>query len=257
MTEFGHQAPLGRSYLVKIVCLGLALAVTTHALAQDELQSLSPEYRKWLEEEVVYIITDREREVFLSLESVEERQRMIEAFWKRRDPNRASPGNEFKEEHYRRLEYANTTFSKHTSRPGWKTEQGRMYIILGKPLERHLFDTYRDLAHCELWYYAGDHTKGLPSFFYLLFFKRHDVGEYRLYSPQADGPLSLIRGKQDTTDSRAALDRLLEISTDLAHASRDLHRLGPCLSLVRPHGSPRLHFWKPLARSRHAHGTDR
>ena len=58
----------------------------------DRLEKLSPEHRKWLVEEVVYIILDRERDVFLSLETVDDRNRFIEAFWRKRDPNRATPG---------------------------------------------------------------------------------------------------------------------------------------------------------------------
>jgi GWxTD domain-containing protein len=186
----------------------------------SQTEQPSPDHRKWLEEEVVYIITDREKEVFLTLEAFEDRERFIRSFWDRRDPNRATPENEFKEEHYRRLEYANLTFSKYTSRPGWKTDQGRMYIILGKPRERKLFEAYQYLVYCDLWFYQGDISKGLPNFFYLLFRKQHDVGEYKLYSPYIDGPLSLVRGEPGfSNDSAEAIKLLLDVSTDLAHAS--------------------------------------
>jgi GWxTD domain-containing protein len=205
---------------MKIVWLGLALVMATQVLAQDELQNLSPEHRKWLEEEVVYIITDREREVFLTLETFEERERLIEAFWRRRDPDRATPENEFKDEHYRRLEFANTTFSRHTSRPGWKTDQGRMYIILGEPNEKQRYEgTSRDLAHTQLWFYSGDTRKAQPAFFVLLFYKPLNVGEYRLYSPGMDGPLSLLHGKEQSETNVEAIERLIEISPDLATAS--------------------------------------
>ena len=84
--------------------------------AQPEL---SPEHQSWLERDVVYIITEREREVFLLLESVDERNRFIEAFWRKRDPNPATPANEFRDEHYRRIEYANSQFGRETFREGW------------------------------------------------------------------------------------------------------------------------------------------
>ena len=219
-TDGPFNLSLLHSRLVTLAYLGLALALTTQALAQDEgTRHLSVEHRKWLEEEVVYIVTDRERDVFLMLEASEDRQRFIEAFWKRRDPDSATPENEFRDEHYRRLEFANTTFSRHTSRPGWKTDQGRMYIILGAPNEIQRFETQRDLAATQLWFYGGDTSKGLPNFFVLLFFKPLNAGEYRLYSPGMDGPLSLLHGKEFSETNRDAIERLIEISPDLATAS--------------------------------------
>ncbi len=205
----------GRLWALVAFCLILP----TLALG-SQADKLSPEHRKWLEEEVVYIITDKEKDVFLTLETFEDRERFIQAFWGRRDPNRATPENEFRDEHYRRIEFANLNFSKQTSRPGWKTDQGRMYIILGKPRERTLFESYQYLTYCELWFYQGDISKGLPNFFYLLFHKPQDVGEYKLYSPTIDGPTSLIRGTPGFSDDSAeAVKMILDVSTDLAHAS--------------------------------------
>ena len=205
----------GRFWTLVAFCLILPALV--HGSQAGEL---SPEHRKWLEEEVVYIITDKEKDVFLTLETFEDRERFIQAFWDRRDPNRATPANEFRDEHYRRIEYANLHFSKQTSRPGWMTDQGRMYIILGNPRERTLYESYQYLAYCDLWFYQGDISKGLPNFFYLLFHKQHDVGEYKLYSPTIDGPTSLIRGTPGFSDDSAeAVKMILDVSTDLAHAS--------------------------------------
>ena len=82
--------------------------LASHGLALDErVDRLPEELKTWLEEEVVYIITDRERDVFLNLETLEERERFVEAFWDRRDPNPATLENEFRTEHYERLDYAN------------------------------------------------------------------------------------------------------------------------------------------------------
>jgi len=75
---------------------------------------LPERYRQWLEEEVVYIITPKEREVFLKLQTDRERDIFIEAFWKQRDPNPSSPQNEFRDEHYRRLNYANQFLGRGT-----------------------------------------------------------------------------------------------------------------------------------------------
>lgn len=88
-------------------------------------------YWKWLNEDVVYIITDEEREVFLSLTTDEERENFIEQFWRRRDPDPQTAVNEFKEEHYRRIAYANEHFA--SGLPGWRTDRGRVYIIHGPP----------------------------------------------------------------------------------------------------------------------------
>src|SRR5215469_7519445 len=92
-------------------------------------QELSKPYKKWLDEDVVYIITDEERAAFKQLSNDEERDNFIEAFWQRRDPTPDTVENEFKEEHYRRIAYANEHFA--AGIPGWKTDRGRMYIVYG------------------------------------------------------------------------------------------------------------------------------
>ena len=96
-------------------------------------QELSKPYKKWLDEDVVYIITDEERAAFKQLSNDEERDNFIEAFWQRRDPTPDTEENEFKEEHYQRIAYANEHFAAGV--PGWKTDRGRMYIVFGKPDE--------------------------------------------------------------------------------------------------------------------------
>jgi GWxTD domain-containing protein len=92
-------------------------------------QELSKTYKKWLDEDVVYIISDEERKAFKQLSNDEERDQFIEAFWQRRDPTPDTEENEFKEEHYRRIEYANEHFA--AGIPGWKSDRGRMYVMYG------------------------------------------------------------------------------------------------------------------------------
>ncbi len=100
--------------------------------AQKELrQELKGAYKTWLDQDVAYIITDQERKAFKNLTNDEEREAFIEAFWQRRNPNPDSPENEFREEHYRRIAYANEHYS--AGKPGWKTDRGRIYIMWGKP----------------------------------------------------------------------------------------------------------------------------
>ncbi len=93
-------------------------------------QELSKTYRKWLDEDVRWIISDEERSAFKQLSNDEERDQFIEAFWQRRDPTPDTIENEFKEEHYRRIAYANEHFP--AGIPGWKTDRGRIYIQFGK-----------------------------------------------------------------------------------------------------------------------------
>ena len=94
-------------------------------------QELKGPYRTWLNEEVPYIISDEERKAFMNLSNDEERDAFIEAFWQRRNPNPDSPENEYREEHYRRIAYANEHFA--AGKPGWKTDRGHIYIAFGKP----------------------------------------------------------------------------------------------------------------------------
>src|SRR5579883_737715 len=97
-------------------------------------QELESPYKKWLNEEVIYIITDEERKAFKQLQTDEERQQFIEQFWLRRDPTPDTEENEFREEHYRRIAYANEQFASGV--PGWKTDRGMIYIKFGPPDER-------------------------------------------------------------------------------------------------------------------------
>jgi GWxTD domain-containing protein len=96
-------------------------------------KELESPYKKWLNEDVVYIITDEERKAFKQLNTDEEREAFIENFWLRRDPTPDTEENEFKEEHYRRIAYANEHFA--SGIPGWKTDRGRIYIMYGPPDE--------------------------------------------------------------------------------------------------------------------------
>src|ERR1700681_4800353 len=97
------------------------------------LKELDTPYKQWLSEDVIYIISPEERTAFLQLETNEEREQFIEQFWLRRSSNPDMPDNDFKEEHYRRIAYANEHYA--SGIPGWKTDRGRIYIIWGAPDE--------------------------------------------------------------------------------------------------------------------------
>jgi GWxTD domain-containing protein len=96
-------------------------------------KELETPYRKWLNEDVAYIITDEERTAWKRLQTDEEREQFIEQFWLRRDPTPDTVENEFKEEHYRRIAYANERYA--SGIPGWKSDRGRIYIMYGPPDE--------------------------------------------------------------------------------------------------------------------------
>jgi GWxTD domain-containing protein len=94
-------------------------------------QELKGAYKSWLDQDVAYIISDEERKAFKNLGNDEERDAFIEQFWLRRNPNPDSPDNEFREEHYRRIAYANEHYA--AGKPGWKTDRGHIYIAFGAP----------------------------------------------------------------------------------------------------------------------------
>ncbi len=110
-------------------------------------KELETPYKKWLNEDVVYIITDEERKSFHQLNTDEEREQFIEQFWLRRDPTPDTAENEYKEEHYRRIAYANDHYA--SGIPGWKTDRGRIYITFGPPdeIESHPSGGSYESAH--------------------------------------------------------------------------------------------------------------
>jgi len=125
---FAAWQPAAPAPLIKPLPLLIAQAQTAPAPATSK-------YDRWVKEEVVYIITDRERAEFKKLETDGERDRFINEFWKRRDPTPDTPRNEFKDEHYRRITLANNRFTTPSGLPGWKTDRGRIYIEYGPPDE--------------------------------------------------------------------------------------------------------------------------
>lgn len=160
------------------------------ALGQRVQQEEAEDYfKKWLEEDVRYIITDEEREIFRKLSNPEERESFIEQFWYRRDPDPRTADNEFKEEHYRRIAYANERFRSGVA--GWRTDRGRIYIIHGPPTEIVAYPSggrYQRKAHegggstavypFEVWRYRN--LEGIGSDIELEFVDPTWAGQYRL-----------------------------------------------------------------------------
>jgi len=200
----------------------LALSALVLVQAKTKVKEIPENYRKWLNEEIFYIITPIEKDVFLKLQSNRERDLFIEAFWKQRDPTKGTEKNEFCDEHYRRLNYANRRF-RGTGRPGWKTDRGKVYIILGEPMEIRIFQGMDAYYPSEVWYYQGLSGYGLPQAFHLLFYQKGRIGDYILYNPAFDGPWNLmsnyIGNPGDYLESFYALD---DIEPELAQVSISL-----------------------------------
>lgn len=221
----------------KVWMSSLFLAAVVCFLCGDSMDSknLPERHKKWLEEEVVYIITALEKEVFLKLESDRERDRFIEAFWKQRDPTPGSPENEFKTEHYRRINYANHYFGRSTPKPGWKTDRGEIYIILGAPNDIARYEGGTQVYNTEVWFYQGLTKYGLPPGFNLIFFQQGGTGEYILYSPLQHGPQALMTSYWgDQTNYLAAYQHLMEFEPELAEVSLSLIPGERNLALDRP-----------------------
>jgi GWxTD domain-containing protein len=146
-------------------------------------------FKKWLEEDVIYIISDDEKSTFRALSTDEERENFVEQFWARRNPDPRSYDNSFKEEHYRRIAYANQYYASGV--PGWRTDRGRIYIMFGRPdeLESHPTGGSYDRPYYEgggttttfpfeKWWYR--HIDGIGDDIEIEFVDKSMSGEYRM-----------------------------------------------------------------------------
>jgi GWxTD domain-containing protein len=186
-------------------------------------KDLPANYQEWLKI-ASYIILPVERDVFLKLTTDRERDAFIDYFWKQRDPTPGTPQNEFREEHIKRFNTANSVYGRGTTRAGWLTDMGRMSIILGQPRSVERIEGTAGIHPCQVWYYYGDPAKGLPAAFALVFYQRSGSGEFKLYNPVADGPLSLLVDSAgiDISDYEAAYRRIKELAPTLANAAISL-----------------------------------
>lgn len=213
-----------------LVCV-LGTGILTPTFGQDKSQKKDPNekkkreelksvYKKWLDEDVAYIITDEERRAFKSLKTDDEREQFREQFWLRRDPDQDTPENEYRDEYYERIEYANEHYA--SGIPGWKTDRGRIYISFGKPdqIESHpAGGPYERPAWegggstttypFEIWWYR--YLEGIGSDVEIEFVDPSGTGEYRiarspsekdalLYVPNAGLTLAESLGLESKTD---------------------------------------------------------
>ena len=180
---------------------------------------LPPKYSQWLKKDVVYIISNEERETFKGLTSDEAREKFIEHFWEIRNPTPGAPSNPYREEHYQRLQYASDHFGKFGD--GWNTDMGRIYITLGAPQQKARYVAQSGVRGMEIWFYENRHP-ALPPFFNIVFYEK-DFGDFRLYSPYMDGPQKLVTGiqaEQGRAQSYLQIDRIL--GREVAHTTLTL-----------------------------------
>lgn len=160
-----------RSNTLKLVSSGATqVPVSTSAKHTDS---------QWIDEDVVYIVDDAERAAFQSLSSNEERDRFVEQFWERRNPTPGTSQNAFKDEHYRRIAYANKHFQTPSGAPGWRTDRGHMYIVYGPPdeVESHARGPQKPFA-TEIWLYR--HVEGIGANGFVTFVDRTGRGDFHL-----------------------------------------------------------------------------
>jgi GWxTD domain-containing protein len=168
--------------VILIASAAVALAAwQAEPAGQNAATAASPtsSYTKWLNEDVVYIISDPERAAFQKLTTDDERDKFIEQFWLRRDPKPGTAENAFKTEHYRRIGYANRHFGTASGRPGWQTDRGHIYIVYGPPDEIELHEQDAGHGHSfQMWMYRS--VKDIGDNLTILFVDRSGKGDYNL-----------------------------------------------------------------------------
>ena len=234
--------------------LGTLIFIGTAQLlrAQSKPEDPMKRFRTWLDEDVVYIITDPERDVFNSLTTVEEKEHFIDQFWARRDPSPGTADNEFREEHYRRIQYANERFA--AGRPGWRTDRGRIYVKYGEPngLERRPTGGgyTRPIGEgggrttvypYELWRY--NFIEGVGKDVEIEFVDETRTGDYRIaLSPQQKDALLMVPGAGRTEfeemgqETRALRLTRMGLATNYPGLSKDqpFERMATLSTVTKP-----------------------
>lgn len=245
-----------------VIIVGIVLSALSASGGAQADEERIDYFKKWLDEDVVYIITDQERDVFERLSTPEEKEQFIEQFWLRRDPDPSTAINEFKEEHYRRIAYANDHYKSGVD--GWTTDRGRIYITFGPPtsIERSpsggmyerpmsegggMTSTYP----YEVWFY--NHIEGVGSGIEIEFVDPTGSGEYRiaLHESEKDALLYIPGGGNTLFEELGLESRAGRIRSALAMRNLGLQgdpamlqenpftRLERYFALTRP---PSIHF---------------
>jgi GWxTD domain-containing protein len=189
----------------------LLLACVTGVLLAAAKSHLPAKYAAWLNQEVPYIITNAEKSAFLALKNDADREAFIQQFWEIRNTDPNSPTNEFRDEYYRRLAYANDHFGSPGRHDGWRTDRGMVYITLGPPQQLTPYRSSQYLTPLEIWFYQSPSTNhALPPYFYVVFYQRSLNEDYKLYSPFLDKPERLVQSTNAVNDEARALKIIKE-----------------------------------------------
>lgn len=166
------------SFRYSVLAVVIFLISQYGSARQNHGNALTPEYHKWLDEDVHWLISAKEEKEFLRLTTDEERDRFVVEFWERRNPEPGAKENTFKEEHYRRLAFTNQHFAARV--PGWKTDRGHVYVVYGPPdyVLRHPANEANPPE--ELWGYR--HIPGADGDVTLKFVDACACGEFMLMS---------------------------------------------------------------------------
>jgi GWxTD domain-containing protein len=185
---------------------------------------------RFLEDEVHYLISSRERAELLALGGENDRERFIELFWARRDPTPGTHRNEAREAHERRLAESDVLF-REGALHGRHSERGRIHQLLGPPRFRESFNESA-IVPLELWHYTGVESRFLPESFYLVFFRPSGDIRYRLYRPAADGVVALFpEGEPGRRILQSALPEGVPIDLELQTAIENLAAGGESASV--------------------------
>lgn len=218
----------------------------------DKVRNVKPElkeaYKKWINQDVLYIITKEEKRAFNALVTDEERENFIENFWRRRDPNPDTEENEYREEYYERIAYANEHFT--SGIPGWRTDRGKIYIAWGKPdsIESHPSGGAYDRPTWE----GGGSTTTYP---FEVWFYRHldDVGdglEIEFVDPTGTGEYRLARNAQEKDALRTVPGAGMTTNEQLGISDQGDRINGTAATYQREQDSPfrRLEIQSALSR---------
>lgn len=219
-----YQKAALRLAILSLVLAAFSLPVVAQDPRQsqdpmDKARNVKPElkkvYKEWMEKDVTYVITDEERRAFKKLQTDDEREKFIEEFWRRRDPDPDTEENEFKEEYYERIAYANEHFA--SGIPGWKTDRGRIWIMYGKPNEREthpMGGSYERPSYhgggststypFEIWFYR--YLPGVGSGIEIEFVDPSGSGEYRIArNPDEKDAMLMVPGAGLTLSEQLGL----------------------------------------------------
>lgn len=170
-------------FLAANFCFAQEGADSNRSLTDNEsvrLPADCPQTNKdWAQKDVLYIITEEEKKSFSKLETFAERERFIESFWSRRDPDPDTEVNEFREEYYQRIEFANDNFA--SGIPGWKTDRGKIYILYGQPDKTEkAYSAFKNNTSIlyEKWHY--DYLAGIGEGIEIFFIDPMGTDEFRL-----------------------------------------------------------------------------